>query len=370
LPLERGLGINLQQPEHSQAQFKSNAHILLVEDNLINQIVAQELLESVGMTIDVANNGQEAINKVKTTRYDLILMDMQMPVLDGISATRIIRTLDNGHHLPIIAMTANVFTDDRLRCLDAGMNAHIAKPVDPSILYSTLAQWIPETAITDDSTSPSLDTTANLAIDSEINFPMIFSSPLLDMPTGLVYFGGNQQAYFKMLAQFISLHQHDIETINTLLEQNNVQDAERLAHTLKGISATLGANTLKELSFSIETALRHADNTENLADLLTEAHQELTTLCQFITDLNIAPPQPIAHKLSPENFKIQLTKLIMLLEDDDLESAYILESLLPLLKEKITQEHADLLLEQMNNYDFENALNNLQALIKLHPEWR
>ena len=370
LPLERGLGINLQQPEHSQAQFKSNAHILLVEDNLINQIVAQELLESVGMTIDVANNGQEAINKVNTTRYDLILMDMQMPVLDGISATRIIRTLDNGHHLPIIAMTANVFTDDRLRCLDAGMNAHIAKPVDPSILYSTLAQWIPETAITDDSTSPSLDTTANLAIDSEINFPMIFSSPLLDMPTGLVYFGGNQQAYFKMLAQFISLHQHDIETINTLLEQNNVHDAERLAHTLKGISATLGANTLKELSFSIETALRHADNTENLADLLTEAHQELTTLCQFITDLNIAPPQPIAHKLSPENFKIHLTKLIMLLEDDDLESAYILESLLPLLKEKITQEHADLLLEQMNNYDFENALNNLQALIKLHPEWR
>ena len=370
LPLARGLGLNPQQPEHAHVQFKSNAHILLVEDNLINQIVAQELLESVGIVIDVANNGQEAINKVNATLYDLILMDMQMPVLDGISATRIIRTLVNGQHLPIIAMTANVFTDDRLRCLDAGMNAHIAKPVDPSILYSTLAQWIPETTIANEATSLSLANTPAFAINHEAALPMIFSSPLLDMPTGIVYFGGNEHAYFKMLAQFVSLHQHDIETINTLLEEHNNHDAERLAHTLKGISATLGANTLKDLSFSIETALRHADNTENLTDLLTEAHQELTTLCQFITDLNIDPAPPIAYKLSPENFKIQLTKLIMLLEDDDLESAYILESLLPLLKEKISPEHADLLLEQMNNYDFENALNNLQALIKLHPEWR
>ncbi len=120
--------------------------LLVVEDDAISQVVARGLLEDAGFVVDVVNDGQEAVDRVRTTSYALILMDMKMPVMDGLQATREIRAIPGQFTVPILAMTANAFADDRVRCLAAGMNAHIAKPVEPGELYSMLMQWLLKTS--------------------------------------------------------------------------------------------------------------------------------------------------------------------------------------------------------------------------------
>jgi CheY-like chemotaxis protein len=118
------------------------ARILLVEDEPINQEVARELLAGAGLRVDVAGDGLEAVERMRYSGYDLILMDMQMPNMNGIDATRMIRTLPGGQDVPIVAMTANAFSEDRERCIEAGMNDHVGKPVEPDVLFRTLLKWL------------------------------------------------------------------------------------------------------------------------------------------------------------------------------------------------------------------------------------
>jgi two-component system sensor histidine kinase/response regulator len=252
------------------------ARVLLVEDNELNQEVATTLLGQAGLVVEVAENGRLAVEAVQRTTYDVVLMDMHMPVMDGVTATRAIRALPGFDSLPIIAMTANVMQADRERCLEAGMNAHIAKPIEPADLCDTLLAWVPKGAKATKASSqrppatmvarpasevapgvrvapPPPDSSADAAED-----PIVAAARAagFDVPGALRRLLGDHRLYASMLRRFADRQRSFASQLAAMLDAGDVGDAERLAHTLKGLAANLGALELSRAAAELEAVLR------------------------------------------------------------------------------------------------------------------
>jgi two-component system sensor histidine kinase/response regulator len=229
------------------------ARILLVEDNDINQRVASELLQDAGLVVDIADNGQIALHMAHANAYDLVLMDMQMPVMDGLTATQEMRKLRGLAQLPIVAMTANAMQRDRDRCLAAGMNDFIAKPVDPAELSRVLLKWLqprPQTAAHAD--SPVAAPTLAAALDAE-GLPVIDG---LDVALGLRRMMGKKALYLSMLRRWVDSQRNCVAQVRGALAAADRATAERLAHTAKGLAGNIGADGLAALAAGLEHALR------------------------------------------------------------------------------------------------------------------
>ena len=209
--------------------------ILFVEDNIINQEIVVGLLEDSGINIDIANNGKEAIEKFQTNSYELILMDLQMPIMGGIEATKIIRGMEGGPDIPIIALTANVMKEDINATIEAGMNAHLNKPIDVDKLYDTLIKFISKNT---DVHIPQLDKKEDTDIPNFVS---------IDKKIGLSYMANNKKLYIKILKDFY-INYKDLK-----LEELDDIELRRVAHTIKGLSLNIGANSLNLISKEIET---------------------------------------------------------------------------------------------------------------------
>ncbi len=239
------------------------ADVLLVEDTEINQEVMRELLRNAGLSVRLANNGEEALRAVEERVPDCILMDCQMPVMDGFEASRRLRENPRLKNLPIVALTANALASDRQRCLDAGMNDHVAKPVHLPELYAALARWLPVRTV-----APSVDTCplAPLQIDG------------LDCDAGMAQVGGDARLYRKVLGKF---RDHNAPRFapdfRAALEAGDMPSAIRLAHSLKGVTRTLGAFALGERALALEEAAR-TDNITELPGLLADLATDLARL--------------------------------------------------------------------------------------------
>ncbi|MCE9661101.1 MAG: response regulator [Burkholderiales bacterium] len=229
---------------------RAGAQVLLAEDNVVNQEVATELLRSAGLEVDVAVNGAEAIEKVRARAYDLVLMDVQMPEVDGLEAARTVRTLRNGRTVPIIAMTANAFGEDREACLAAGMNDHVAKPVDPDVLYATLLRWIP--ARTRASMVPQAGEPAVVAADrSPALWAALGGVRGLDTVRGLELFDGQAELYLRVLRRFAAAYVHGMPA----LDASAADIAPGLggaAHSLRGAAGAIGATVLEQAAGRLE----------------------------------------------------------------------------------------------------------------------
>ncbi|NCA70483.1 MAG: response regulator [Sphingobacteriia bacterium] len=266
------------------------ARILVVEDNELNQEVAMELLGSAGFQVELAENGAEAVAKARTRDYDLIFMDMQMPVMDGLEATRAIRRLPERATLPIVAMTANAMAGDRERCLEAGMNDHLAKPIDPAALWDMLTRWIEPGQRNGVATGPPAErpspSTSNAPAGTATVPPLLLGAvPGLDQLTGQRLAMGRGSLYGSLLRRFVSDQRDFRHRLEAALASGDRVSARRLAHTLKGLAAQIGAAGLSQRAGQLEQMIGDpADSLDAsaLRDTLDTLDTQLTALIAAI----------------------------------------------------------------------------------------
>ncbi|MEO5333687.1 MAG: response regulator [Magnetococcus sp. YQC-5] len=263
----------------------SGARVLLVEDNEINQQVARELLEQANITVLLAENGKVAVDLVAREPLDGVLMDVQMPVMDGFTATREIRKNPKFTDLPILAMTANAMSGDRERCLEAGMQDHIAKPVDPAAMFATLARWIKPA---NPQPLPNLLEHEEQA-GKRITQAVMPDIPGLDTDTGLLRMGGHLSGYLELLKKFKENQGHADQAIQQALADNDLLTAERLAHTLKGVAGAIGARTLADQASILEAAIKERADVAQIEKALQVTSDALSAIC---ASLEQALPKP------------------------------------------------------------------------------
>lgn len=245
------------------------ARILLVEDNEINQQVAREMLEQAGLTVDVADNGQAAVDAAARVEYDMVFMDIQMPVLDGYKATREIRRSKESGALPIIAMTADAMDGARAKSLAAGMNDYLTKPIDRSKLFNALAAWIPP---------KERQLTSGYQKNTGLEEPMAelpFSTlPGINVKLGISRCSGNPELYLTIIKNFYTANQDIMEEIRETLDGNDFTTVVRLAHTLKSVAGNMGAERLQALCGDLESAV-HKSDTKKISGLIHLVGAEL-----------------------------------------------------------------------------------------------
>ena len=337
------------------------ARVLLVEDNEINQEVAIGQLEDAEVFVDLAENGAEAVRMARENDYDVVLMDMQMPVMDGIEATRILRSDARFQTLPIIAMTANALVSDRELCLQAGMNDHIAKPIDPDQLFGVLMRWIerPE----GDGAGVRELSEARAAV---VHTPAVADGPLdidgIDVKSALKRTGGNRKRYVALLRRFAQQQASTVDEIRKALSMGDAATAERAAHSLKGVAGTLGATTLSETAAKAETAIKTGQGIDTALTSL------FAGLGAAVRAIRAALPEEIptngggGASRDPRTVVKPLTQLKRLLETDDGEAADFMIDARSDLSGVLTPTEIETLSELVGDFNFEAALKCLSAI--------
>jgi two-component system sensor histidine kinase/response regulator len=312
------------------------ARILLVEDNQLNQEVATELLRDAGFSVDVAENGAVAVRKLKESTYDIVFMDMQMPVMDGVSATQEIRKLPQFAGLPIVAMTANAKEGDRRRCLEAGMNDHVAKPVEPDDLWKALVKWVktrhtvgePVPTASQSATQANWLRTSEHASAKALSamtkaetavpgYPAdLLALKSIDAVQGIRRFGGKIESYRNQLRRFRDRYPGAVDELQRLVADQGIHAAEEYCHALKGVFGTLGANELFACTAELDDLLKQNRVPEpaqftSLRRLLQQVMAEVDGL----TTPEVALPG-VAAALGRDELLIKLTALASLLEYD------------------------------------------------------
>jgi two-component system sensor histidine kinase/response regulator len=253
------------------------ARLLLAEDNEINRQVAQEMLEGFGIDITTAENGADAIALLEAEEFDGVLMDMQMPVMDGVTATRIIRKNPRFAGLPIIALTANVMVREQNEFIDAGITDYIGKPIDPDRMVTTLAKWVRPTRIPA-SAAISVPVVQEVQKSESETLPNL---PGINVAETVRRMGGSVALYCKLLDKFRATERNIVTTIGEMLAANDLSTAERQAHTLRGTAGTLGAKNLQALAALLEGCIHKAELGE-VDSLLEKTGHELAAFIAII----------------------------------------------------------------------------------------
>ena len=340
------------------------ARVLLAEDNEINQQVAQEMLERAGLVVGIANNGEEAVQRVKVETYDAVLMDIQMPVMGGFEATQEIRKDSRFKDLPIIAMTAHAMAGDREKSLAAGMNDHVTKPIDPDELFSALVRWIKpgERGVPEEG--------GRRTISEEKKEDLLLPElPGIALSSGISRVGGNKQLYAKLLCKFRESQQNVVAEIRAALHSGDRETAGRLAHTVKGVSGNVGAESVYSAAAELEKAIKEGQ--QNIDHPMARFGSQLKIVMDGIKVLEESlaaqkvPEPSTGVSVDKESVKLLLQDMAQLLESDLTEAMNRLEALKQHLAHSSAHEEFKRLEKQVESFDTDGALKSVEAIARV-----
>jgi signal transduction histidine kinase/DNA-binding response OmpR family regulator/HPt (histidine-containing phosphotransfer) domain-containing protein len=352
-----------ERADKATAHDATGIRVLLVEDNEMNQQVATELLESAGAIVTVANHGGEAV-KILTAgdqapEFDVVFMDLQMPEMDGFTATRLLRSDPRLRKFPIIAMTAHALVEERQRCLDAGMNDHVSKPIDPDNLFATLLRWAKPRP------KQSLDFQTPVVISKPSNEVVLPEIPGIKVADGLNRVAGNRRLYRDLLGQFATKQADAAAQVSTALENGDRNLAERIAHTVKGVAGNLGISEVQTVAQKLEKALHGGE--ETVSALLVEFAKVMGTQVQTIEkalrDSTTARQETVhTSPFDEETAAAAIAQLRRLLEasDGDAEASFL--GLQNAVAGVVEEPYLHGLSESINDFDFASALVKLDEI--------
>lgn len=303
--LETASVIGTTDAESELRRRYGGTRVLLAEDNAINREVAFELLSAVDLAVDTAEDGSQAVAMASEKVYALILMDMQMPRMDGLEATRAIRAMPGRQTLPILALTANAFGEDRLACEEAGMNDFVVKPVEPKVLYQTLLQWL---AVVKPPSERSVSGTPDDARKDSNLPPSLISCTGLDVVRGTAALSGNTVAYLRLLGLLITNHRSDVQALRAELAAGQASAARERVHALKGAAASLGATRVQATATLIEDAIRHGLEVDET--LLAQLEHEMAVIERALSDNIEVPTASTVDQASVSSVQAQLDTLL------------------------------------------------------------
>ena len=372
--MQEAVGENLTyqktvKTEKNKVFFKE-AKILLVEDNEMNQELTVSLLNSVGLTTMVAKNGKIALELLKKDAFDLVLMDIQMPVMNGLDATAEIRKRSDEYFkkVPIIAMSARAFQKDKDDCLKAGMNSYIAKPIDPKLMFAELAKYLPvaeKTSIVQTSNEPEAEPTSS--DDSTVS--LFQKVRHFDAAAGLYHSNDNRNLYFKILQGFVRDYDGKVQKLRTAFENSEFEELTRNIHTIKGLCGTIGSYHVQTLGHILENSLLKKER--NYTDFMAfeKALEELLDDLKIVMQ-NIAEEQAnaavIIKHIDPEATKKLMTAIEELKPAVESCSSTLCKRILDSLEEIMFTQEQEKILQKLHNqvedYDFTEAAASLKRL--------
>ncbi|WP_438466085.1 response regulator [Marinomonas sp. PE14-40] len=336
----------------------AGANILLVEDNELNQELAVALLEGNNVTVTVANNGAEALEYLKLSRFDGVLMDLQMPIMDGFEATQRIRKQEKLKDLVIIAMTANAMAGDKEKVLSAGMNDHIAKPINVNDMFATMAKWIEPKEPYQVTSSQ-----ANTSNEDGFDLPHI---PEINTDIGLNSTQGSRKLYHKLLVKFYESNADFSASIAIAQSSDDNEAPMRLAHTLKGMAGTIGAKEVEKSAAALESAYSQSTHVSEILQLEEAVNISLVPVLKGLSGLTLNKPTTefVLKELDVSMASDILQRLRVLVEENDAEVTFVIDELNEIPGIEVYSALLKKLTKAVEGYDFDEGLELLDELEK------
>jgi CheY-like chemotaxis protein len=339
----------------------SGIRILLVEDNEMNQQVATELLGSAGASVKIANHGAEAVRILtegdQPPPFDVVLMDLQMPEMDGFTATKLLRADPRFQDLPIIAMTAHALVEERQRGLEAGMNDHVTKPIDPDALFATLTRWAKPRQVQAVGSAVTPSSAADDVILPEIEG--------VEVEGALKRVAGNKRFYRDLLMRFAAYQGDAGAQISTALESGDLMLAEGIAHTVKSVAGNIGIMQVFSVAEKLERAIQGRD--AGVPDLVREfaslLGQQVHAIQQALRDDTTIPTERVAKAaFDTDAASAAIARLRALLEASDVDAVEAFHILAGTLAGAVEKTRMDALGAAIADFDFEGAVSNLNEI--------